>query len=165
MAEAATRQYLTISLGGERFALESLVVAEVLDVPAVTWVPRAPGHLRGVINLRGNVATVVDVCSKLGLTGTASDAPSCLVIVERNYDGETFSVAALADAVHEVVEIRSDAIAPPPDMGLAVPAEFVQGLARLDDGFVMILDIDRLFSLEELAARRPGPAGGPRRPA
>uniref|UniRef100_I2PYB4 Chemotaxis signal transduction protein n=1 Tax=Desulfovibrio sp. U5L TaxID=596152 RepID=I2PYB4_9BACT len=163
MADAATRQYLTLSLGGERFALESLVVSEVLDVPAVTWVPLAPGHLRGLVNLRGNAATVVDVCRKLGLPETASNVPSCLVIVERNYEGETFPVAALADAVHEVVEIHAEDIAPPPDMGLAVPAEFVLGLARLGDGFVMILDVDRLFSLEELAARRPRADGVPRR--
>lgn len=154
MADDVTRQYLTLSLGGERFALESLVVSEVLDVPAITWVPLAPGHLRGVVNLRGNAATVVDVCHKLGLTEATSGAPACLVILEREYDGETVPVAALADAVHEVVEIRDSDIAPPPDMGLAVPAQYVRGLARLGDAFVMILDADRLFSLEELAVRR-----------
>lgn len=153
MADEATRQYLTFSLCGEHFAVESLLVSEVLDVPPITWVPLAPEHLRGVINLRGNAATVVDLCRKLELGGTGAGAPSCLIIVERKYDGETLPVAALADAVHEVVEISEEDIAPPPDMGLSVPPEYVQGLARIGDTFIMILNADRLFSLDELAAR------------
>lgn len=154
MADAVSRQYLTLSIGGERFALESLSVSEVLDVPAVTWVPLAPGHLRGVVNLRGNAATVVDLCCKLGLPPAGAGGAACLIIVERDYGGERVAVAALADAVHEVVEIEAHDIAPPPDMGLAVPPRYVRGLARIGDAFVMILDVDRLFALEELAARR-----------
>ena len=154
MADDTPRQYLTLSLGNERFALESLVISEVLDVPPITWVPLAPGHLRGVVNLRGNAATVVDLRHKLELDNDAAQAATCLVIVERDFDGETLAVAALCDAVHEVVEIASADIAPPPDMGLAVPPHFVKGLARLGGGFVMVLDPDRLFSLEELAARQ-----------
>ncbi len=152
MADDASRQYLTLTLGGERFALESLVISEVLDILPVTWVPLAPGHLRGVVNLRGNAATVVDARPKLELPD--DDDPSCLIIVERDYDGEPITIAALADAVHEVVEIAPADIAPPPDMGLPVPPQFVKGLARLGDAFVMILDADRLFSAEELAARQ-----------
>ena len=152
MPDDATRQYLTLSLGGERFALESLFVAEVLDVPPITWVPLAPPHLRGIVNLRGNAATVVDLGCLLELEASIGEAPPCLVILERDYDGDLIHVGALADAVHEVVEIADDAIAPPPDMGLAVPPRFVKGLARIGDAFVMVLDADRLFSLEELAA-------------
>jgi purine-binding chemotaxis protein CheW len=153
MAENATRQYLTFSIGGERFALESLLVSEVLDVPSVTWVPLGPEHLRGVINLRGNAATVVDLGRKLELDAATDAAATCLIIVERDYDGDLQPVAALADAVYEVVEIPESDIAPPPDMGLAVPPQYVRGLARLGGEFVMILDADRLFSLDELAAR------------
>mgnify|MGYP001310905039 CR=1 FL=1 len=153
MTDEATRQYLTFSLCGEHFAVESLLVSEVLDVPPITWVPLAPEHLRGVINLRGNAATVVDLCRKLGLGETSTETTAtCLIIVEREYDGEILPVAALADAVHEVVEISEEDIAPPPDMGLAVPPEYVQGLAQLGETFIMILNADRLFSLEELAA-------------
>ena len=151
MANDATRQYLTLSLCGQRFALPSLLVSEVLDVPPVTFVPLAPAHLRGVVNLRGNAATVVDLSQKLELTDI-KHTPTCLIIVERDYDGDTLPVAALADAVHEVVEIADAEIAPPPDMGLAVPTRYVRGLARIDDVFTILLDADRLFSLEELAA-------------
>jgi len=155
MDDDTTRQYLTFSLGGEHFALESLLVSEVLDVPAITWVPLAPDHLRGVINLRGNAATVVDLGRKLALGTPGATTATCIIIVEREYDGDLVPVAALADAVHEVVEIEDKDIAPPPDMGLAIPPEYVQGLARLGDGFVMVLNADRVFSLEELAAGRP----------
>ncbi|MHC1790720.1 chemotaxis protein CheW [Solidesulfovibrio sp.] len=152
MADTATRQYLTFTLCGERFALESLLVSEVLDVPPVTWVPLAPGHLRGVVNLRGNAATVVSLARKLELDDARTGPPTCLIIIERDYDGDLLPIAVLADAVHEVVEIADADIAPPPDMGLAVPARFVRGLARLDDAFTIILDADRLFALAELAA-------------
>ena len=152
MADDASRQYLTLTLGGERFALESSAVSEVLDMLPVTWVPLAPAHLRGVVNLRGNAATVVDARAKLELPDTAK--PSCLIIIEIDADGEPVTMAALADAVHEVVEIAPTDILPPPDMGLAVPPQFVKGLARIDGDFVMLLNADRLFSLEELAARQ-----------
>ena len=152
MADDASRQYLTLTLGGERFALESSAVSEVLDMLPVTWVPLAPAHLRGVVNLRGNAATVVDARAKLELPATAK--PSCLIIIEIDAAGEPVTMAALADAVHEVVEIAPTDILPPPDMGLAVPPQFVKGLARIDGDFVMLLNADRLFSLEELAARQ-----------
>lgn len=152
MADDASRQYLTLTLGGEHFALESLAISEVLDMQPITWVPLAPGHLRGVVNLRGNAATVVDLRRKLELP--TDGRASCLVIVERDYDGETLPVAALADDVHDVVECAPGDIAPPPDMGLPVPPEFVKGLLHQNDAFIMILDVDRLFSLEELAARQ-----------
>ncbi|EFL52594.1 CheW protein [Solidesulfovibrio fructosivorans JJ]] len=154
MADDVPRQYLTFRLGNECFALESLVVSEVLDVPAITWVPLSPDYLRGVVNLRGNAATVVDLRRKLELGEADEGETSCLVIVERDFDGETLPVAALADDVHEVVEIAPADIAPPPDMGLPVPPRFVKGLAMVDGGFVMVLDPDRLFSLEEVSARR-----------
>ena len=151
MDQDAVRQYLTLSLCGERFALPSLAVSEVLDVPPVTAVPLAPPCLRGVVNLRGNAATVVDLSRKLELDAAAHN-PTCLIIMERDYDGDKLAVAALADAVHEVVEIPDAAVSPPPDMGLPVPSRFVRGLAQVDGAFTILLDADRLFSLEELAA-------------
>jgi purine-binding chemotaxis protein CheW len=152
MDESATRQYLTFVLGGERFALESLLVSEVMDMPVTTRVPLGPPYLHGIVNLRGNAATVVDLGRLLGLEREAG-RDACLIIVERDYDGERSLVAALADAVQEVVEIPREDVAVPPEMGLAVDPRFVRGLARLDDDCVMVLDADRLFSLEELTSR------------
>ena len=111
MADDAVRQYLTFSLCGERLALPSLLVSEVLDVPPVTFVPLAPGHLRGVVNLRGNAATVVDLRSKLELTDADAGEASCLVIVERDFDGETIAVASwrclMSESMLRVIEMSS----------------------------------------------------------
>jgi purine-binding chemotaxis protein CheW len=153
MADNATRQYLTFVLGGERFALESLLVSEVMDMPVTTRVPLGPPFLHGIVNLRGNAATVVDLGRLLGLDRDIDGQEACLIVLERDYDGERALVAALADAVQEVVEISQEDVAEPPEMGLAVDPRFLRGLARLDDDFVMVLDADRLFSLEELTAR------------
>jgi len=146
-----TRQYLTFALAGERFAVESLLVSEVLDLPAMTRVPLGPPCLRGIVNLRGNAATVVDLGLKLGLGRTETGRGACLIILERDYRGERALVAALADAVQEVVAISQDEVETPPEMGLAVDPRFLIGLARQDGAFLMLLDADRLFSLEELA--------------
>lgn len=155
MEESATRQYLTFVLGGERFALESLLVSEVLDLPVTTRVPLGPPYLHGIVNLRGNAATVVDLGRLLGLERTEEDSrEACLIILERLYDGERALVAALADAVQEVVEIPREDLSEPPDMGLAVDPRFVRGLARLGEDFVIVLDADRVFSLEELTTRQ-----------
>lgn len=155
MEESATRQYLTFVLGGERFALESLLVSEVLDLPVTTRVPLGPPYLHGIANLRGNAATVVDLGRLLGLERADDTREACLIILERAYDGERALVAALADAVQEVVEIPREDLSPPPEMGLAVDPRFLRGLARLEDDFVMVLDADRVFALEELTTRRP----------
>ncbi|MGD9611017.1 MAG: chemotaxis protein CheW [Desulfovibrionaceae bacterium] len=145
-----TRQYLTFALAGERFAVESLRVSEVLDLPAMTRVPLGPACLRGIVNLRGNAATVVDLGLKLGLGRTETGRGACLIILERDYRGERALVGALADAVQEVVAISRDEVETPPEMGLAVDPRFLTGLARKDGAFLMLLDVDRLFSLEEL---------------
>jgi purine-binding chemotaxis protein CheW len=154
MEDNATRQYLTFVLGGERFALESLLVSEVLDMPVATRVPLGPPYLHGIVNLRGNAATVVDLGRLLGLDRSGDDRGACLIVLERDYDGERALLAALADAVQEVVEIAREDLAATPEMGLAVDPRFLRGLARLDGDFVMVLDADRIFSLEELTSRR-----------
>jgi len=153
MDDDVTRQYLTFALGGERFALESLLVSEVLDMPVLTRVPLGPPFLRGIVNLRGNAATVVDLGEELGLGRTAVDQAACLIILERVYDGERALVGIMTDAVQEVVEIAPEDVEPAPEMGLAVDPRFLTGLARLEGEFVMILDPARLLALEELAVR------------
>lgn len=151
MDDDVTRQYLTFALGGERFALESLLVSEVLDMPVLTRVPLGPPFLRGIVNLRGNAATVVDLGEELGLGHSQADQSACLIILERAYDGERALVGIMADAVQEVVEIAAKDLEPTPEMGLAVDPRFVSGLAHLEGDFVMILDPDQLLSLDELS--------------
>ena len=147
-----TTQYLTFTLGEEVFALDIAQVREVLDFTTVTRVPRTPEFMRGVINLRGNVVPVVDMRQKFGMSATEKGVNTCIIIIEVTVDGETTVLGAMADSVQEVLDLESDQIEPPPRIGTKLNLEFIRGMGKHDEGFVMILDVDKVFSAEELAA-------------
>jgi purine-binding chemotaxis protein CheW len=142
----ATAQYLTFRLDRELFAVDIAKVREVLEFSTVTKVPRTPDFMRGVINLRGNVVPVVDMRLKLGLTQTVRTVDTCVVIAEVEVDGERTILGALADSVQEVVELDGAGIVPAPRMGTRIDASVIRGMGRRDEEFVIILDIDRVFS-------------------
>jgi len=142
----ATAQYLTFRLDRELFAVDIAKVREVLEFSTVTKVPRTPDFMRGVINLRGNVVPVVDMRLKLGLTQTVRTVDTCVVIAEVEVDGERTILGALADSVQEVVELDGASIVPAPRMGTRIDASVIRGMGRRDEEFVIILDIDRVFS-------------------
>ena len=146
-----TIQYLTFTLGKEDFALEIARVREVLDYTNITKVPRMPEFLRGVINLRGNVVPVVDLRLKLGMSAIERSVDTCIVIVDILIDGDMVQMGALADSVKEVINLDPDQIAPPPRLGTKLDSRFLKGMGTQDDGFLIILDIDRVFSVDELA--------------
>lgn len=146
-----TAQYLTFKLDEEVFALDIGKVREVLDYTTVTRVPRTPDFMRGVINLRGNVVPVADMRLKFGMTETERSVNTCIIIVEVPVDGETTVLGVMADSVLEVLEIGPERIEPPPRIGTRMNVDFIRGMGKCDEEFVMILDIDRLFSCEELA--------------
>lgn len=143
--------YLTFTLGDEDFALEIDKVREVLDYPTLTKVPRMPDFLCGVINLRGNVVSVIDLRLKLGMSAIERTVDTCVVIVEVEIDGERTQMGALADSVKEVIELEPGQIAPPPKMGTRLDNRFLKGMGKRDDRFIIILDIDRVLSEEELS--------------
>lgn len=149
--QIGANQYLTFSLDGEDFAIEIAKVREVLDYTNVTKVPRAPVFLRGVINLRGSVVPVIDLRVSLKMSAAQKTVDSCVVIVDVTVDGETIPMGALADAVQEVVDIEESQISPAPTLGTKVNTEFLQGMGKRGDGFLMILDIDKVLSIEDLA--------------
>jgi purine-binding chemotaxis protein CheW len=147
-----TRQYLTFKLGGEVFALDVAEVREVLDFTAITRVPRTPEFLRGVINLRGNVVPVVDLRLAFRMSKTEKTVNTCIIVVEVTLEGESVVIGALADSVEEVIDLEPEHIQPPPSIGPSIKTEFIQGMGRRDSDFIMILDIDRVFSSTELEA-------------
>ncbi|HEY6872325.1 MAG TPA: chemotaxis protein CheW [Geobacteraceae bacterium] len=147
-------QYLTFTLAEELFALDIAKVREVLDYTAVTRVPGTPEFMRGVINLRGSVVPVVDMRLKFGMPATERGVNTCIIIVEVAVDGETTVLGAMADAVQEVLELEPDLIEPPPRIGTRLNIEFIRGMGKRDEAFLIILDIDRVFSLDELTAAR-----------
>ncbi|SKA94696.1 purine-binding chemotaxis protein CheW [Paucidesulfovibrio gracilis DSM 16080] len=147
-----TNQYLTFTLGKEVFALDISTVREVLELTHVTRIPRTPDYMRGVINLRGHAVPVVGMRRKLNMKDIEDTINTCIIIVEVEFDGERTVLGALVDSVREVFEMDPESIEAPPKMGAAVKSEYIKGMGRQDDEFIIILDIARIFSAEELAA-------------
>ena len=143
-------QYLTFELDEEIFALSISKVREVLDYTSVTKVPQTPDFMRGVINLRGSVVPVVDLRLKFGLAKTEQTVNTCIIITEIDTGGETIVLGALADSVQEVLDLEPDQIEPAPRIGTRLRTEFIRGMGKRDEQFIIILDIDKIFSDDEL---------------
>ncbi|MGN7613097.1 chemotaxis protein CheW [Magnetococcales bacterium HHB-1] len=154
-ASADTIQYLTFKLGSEVFAVDISKVREVLEYTSVTFVPRTVEFMCGVINLRGSVVPVVDMRLKFGMEKTEKTVNTCIIIVEIVQDDEVTVMGALADSVQEVMELNPNHIEPPPKLGTRLRSDFLKGMGKSDGRFIMILDIDRVFSSEELSSANP----------
>jgi len=146
---------LTFRLADEVYALDILKVREVLDFTTVTKVPRTPDFMRGVINLRGSVVPVVDLRLKFGMSMTEKTVNTCVIIAEVTVDGETTVLGALADSVQEVLDLEDGQISSPPKIGTKLRTEFIKGMGNRNDQFLIILDIDRVFSADEIARVQP----------
>lgn len=162
--ETGIRQFLTFKLDGEVFALHIEKVREVLEFSSVTRIPRTPEFLRGVINLRGSVVPVIDLKLKFGMSSTEKAVDTCVIIVEVDMDGEKVILGAMVDSVSEVMDLDKSAIEPPPRIGAKLHNEFIEGMGKQDDQFVIILDIDKVFTTYELTVAadmiKGMPAGG-----
>lgn len=151
-----TAQYLTYKLADEVFAFDISKVREVLDFTTITKVPKMPDFLCGVINLRGTVVPVVDLRLKFGMAKTDKTVDTCVIITEVNVDGEQTVLGALADSVQEVMDLGPDSIEPAPKIGTGLNTEFIKGMGKHNERFIIILDIDKVFSVEDLAAVQAG---------
>jgi purine-binding chemotaxis protein CheW len=151
-AITTTSQYLTFKLDEEVFALDISKVREVLDFTTVARVPRTPDFMLGVINLRGSVVPVVDMRLKFGMTKTQRSVNTCIIIVEIEIDEETTILGALVDSVQEVLDLDPEQIEPPPRIGTRLDTRFIKGMGKRENDFIIILDIDKIFSAEEVAA-------------
>lgn len=147
-----TRQYLAFQLDKEVFAVDVCQVREILEFGSVTRVPKTPDYMRGVINLRGGVVPVLDLRLKFGLTASERTVDTCVIVVEVDIAQEKSIIGALVDSVQEVFELEPGQIEAPPKIGTQLRCDFIKGMGKKDDSFIIILDIDRVFSLEELAA-------------
>jgi purine-binding chemotaxis protein CheW len=145
------RQYLAFQLGEEVFGLDVSQVREILEFTSVTKVPRTPDFMRGVINLRGSVVPVLDMRLKFGLSITEKTVNTCVVVVEVDFEGERTVIGALVDSVQEVFELEPGQIEPAPKIGIRLNTDFIKGMGKKDDHFIIILDIDKVFSSDELA--------------
>ena len=147
---AKITSYLTFKLGDEEFAAHVSKVLNILELTKITEVPKSPNYMTGVINLRGSVLPVIDTRIKFGMTPTEFTPSTCIVVMDIDLEGESVHVGALVDSVQAVVEIEHDQIMPPPSLGNKYRSEFIEGVANLNDKFVMILNMDEVFSSEDL---------------
>jgi purine-binding chemotaxis protein CheW len=147
-----TTQYLTFKLDQEVFALDVAKVREILDFTTVTRVPQTPDFMRGVINLRGSVVPVMDLRLKFGMSTTEKTVNTCVIVAEMVVDGETMVLGVLADSVQEVIDLEPEQIEPAPRIGAKLNTEFILGMGKHNEQFMMILDIDKVFSEDEKAA-------------
>lgn len=146
-----TTQYLTFRQEDESYALDISQVHSVLDFEKVTKVPQTPDFMRGVINLRGSVVPIVDLKLKFGMGMTEKTIDSCVIIVEVEIDGESAVLGALADSVEEVIDLDPDQIEPAPKMGTRLNTDFIKGMGKRDDEFIIILDLNKVFCSDDLS--------------
>ncbi|HEX8704563.1 MAG TPA: chemotaxis protein CheW [Myxococcaceae bacterium] len=149
---APVSQYLSFIIAGEECALAILQVREIIEYDTVTRVPGAPSWVRGVTNLRGSVLPVIDLALKLGLPESTPHRRSCIVVAEVSFQGEKLVLGVLADAIGQVVELSPTEVEPPPAFGAPVRMDYLVGMGRAGKKFILLLDMDRVLSGQELAA-------------
>jgi purine-binding chemotaxis protein CheW len=142
--------YLSFKLGDELFAANVAKVLNILEMVKITKVPKAPEYMKGVINLRGNVLPVIDTRIKFGMTPTEFSKNTCILVLDIIVDGDEIQVGSLVDSVQEVLEITKEGIQPPPNIGSKYKSEFIFGMAKQKEEFIMLLDMDKVFSVEEI---------------
>ena len=149
-SESKINSYLTFKLGEEEFAAHVGKVLNILEMTRITEVPKSPDYMKGVINLRGSVLPVIDTRIKFGMTPTEYTPNTCIVVMDIDMDGDSIHVGALVDSVQAVLEIDDAQILPPPSIGHKYRSEFIEGVANINETFIMILNMDEVFSSEEV---------------
>lgn len=142
-------QYLTFLISGELFGLGILYIKEIIEYESVTHVPMMPDYIPGVINLRGNVVPVIDLNHRFYKKNTITDRKTCIIITEVQLENESVDVGLLVDAVNEVVDIPENMIEDPPSFGSKIRLDFIQGLGKLENHFVILLKINKILDLNE----------------
>lgn len=150
--DTQTTQYLTFELDEEVFAFEISRVREVLEYGKVTKVPQTPDMLKGVINLRGSVVPVIDLRVKFGMTEAEQTINTVTIITEIQVDQELCVMGTLVDSVKEVIDLTAEDIDPPPKIGTKLKTDFILGMGKKNDQFIIILDIEKIFNSSEFEA-------------
>lgn len=150
--EASPAQYLTFQLGGEMFAVGILNIKEIIEYGSVTEIPMVPPFIRGVINLRGAVVPVIDLASRFGGKRSEVSRRTCIVIIELAEGEERQDIGVVVDSVSEVLEIPASEIEPPPAFGARIRADFIKGMGKVNGRFVIILDVAKVLSVDEIAS-------------
>ncbi len=150
--DSGEQQYLTFMLTGESYAISIQRIKEIIQYGQLTEVPRMPEFIRGVINLRGAVVPVIDLSARFGKSPTVVGRRNCIIIIEVEIGVETHSVGVMVDAVNAVLEIPACEIEPAPSFGANIRADFIAGMGKINGKFVIILNIQYVLSMDDMAA-------------
>jgi len=142
--------YLSFRLGREVFAASVHHVVNILELKPITKVPHAPSYMSGVINLRGQVLPVIDMRVKFGMEPTEPTVDTCIIVLNLTIDNDDVMLGILVDAVSEVLELEDEKIEPSPSIGTKYKAEFIKGMWKKDENFIMLLNIDLIFTRDEI---------------
>jgi len=154
------RQYLTFLLAGETFGIPISAIKEIIEHRPATDVPMMPAFVRGVINLRGRAVPVIDLSARFGRGAGQTTRRTCIVIVEIRHEGQQHDMGVAVDAVSAVLDIPDADIEPPPTFATRVRADFISGMGKVGDQFVIMLDIDKVLSVDELSLLGDVSGGG-----
>ncbi len=157
-APMAPSQCLTFCLDGEEYAAGILHIREIVEYDTLTKVPTTPPWIRGVMNLRGTVVPVIDLALKFGLAETRLTRRTCVVMVEVDLDDEPCLMGIMVDSVVRVIDLPAEAVEEPPAFGTRVRVDYLLAVAKVEDSLVLVLDIDRVLSIDELLAVQDAPA-------
>ncbi len=146
-----SQQYLTFVLAGETFAMGILAIKEIIEYANLTEVPMMPQYVRGVINLRGSVVPVIDLSVRFGKPASPVTKRTCIVIIEIVAGGERQVLGVMVDAVNAVLDIPPAEIEPPPAFGASIRTDFIQGMGKVSNKFVILLDVDHVLAADEMS--------------
>jgi purine-binding chemotaxis protein CheW len=151
-AKAEVAQFLTFQAGDETFAIEILDVKEIIEIEAITRVPMMPAFIAGIINLRGRVVPVIDLSKRLGRRQSSITKKTCIVLVEVSHKESSQTIGMMVDEVNEILEIDEHHTQPPPDFGTDLPTDFIRAMGRVDEKFIILLDVNHVLSVEDISA-------------
>ncbi len=146
-----THSFLLFKIGEESFAANVTKVESILELTKITKIPRTQKYILGVINLRGTILPIVDLKLKFGIEQTEFTSKTCILVLDVQLNDNPVKIGALVDSVLEVLEINETEILPPPSLGTYLHFDFITGMYRVDDSFIMLLDMDSVFSSKELS--------------
>ena len=148
--EEKINSYLSFKLVDEEFASHVNSVLNILEMKKITQIPKAPNYMKGVINLRGTALPIIDTRLKFGMTETKYTDKTCIIVLEVKVDNKIILAGSIVDEVISVLEVNEKDIQPPPNIGSKYRSEFIQGMVKINDKFIMILDMDKVFTVDEV---------------
>lgn len=143
-------KYLTFFLAGEEYCISILKIKEIIGMMPITSVPRTPDFVKGVINLRGKVISVIDLRLRFHMPAMEYAERTCIVVVEINGQSDTVKIGIVVDAVSEVLNIKPEDIEDPPAFGTRLNTDYILGMAKVGSGVKILLDIDRVLGADEM---------------